>query len=347
VTFEVKPLSASFLANFRCIPLECGLFPSDSPPKESATVKEFPRPAVTDEAITGFLAAGRIAGDARKLGVSLIQPGVRLEAVLLEVETFIRDQGGSPAFPAQTSRNQIAAHYCSKPNDPMVYEPEDLVKIDIGVEVDGWVADNAATVYLGESAHGKKLVQASQDALAAAIAVAAPGVQIRELSRAIENAITAHGLKPVYNLTGHGVGRWLVHTAPQIPATPDREGKATLQPGMVIAIEPFATDGRGQVYEQGKAEIFALVRKPHKFKNIDERVWNLIEKMQGLPFARRTFCDLPTGAVEATLLRLKRTGCLIDFPPLVDPDPSVRISQAEHTLMILENEVVVTTRDVC
>ncbi|MBT7013204.1 MAG: hypothetical protein HN961_09880, partial [Planctomycetes bacterium] len=62
-------------------------------------MKEFPRPAVTDEAITGFLAAGRIAGDARKLGVSLIQPGVRLEAVLLEVETFIRDQGGSPAFP--------------------------------------------------------------------------------------------------------------------------------------------------------------------------------------------------------------------------------------------------------
>ncbi len=308
-------------------------------------MKDFPRPAVTDEAITGFRESGRIAGAARELGVSLIKPGARLEAVLLEVETFIRDQGGSPAFPAQTSRNQIAAHYCSRPADPMVYEPEDLVKIDIGVEVDGWVADNAATVYLGETPHGKKLVQASQDALAAAIAVAGPGVQIRELSVAIENAITAHGLKPVYNLTGHGVGRWLVHTAPQIPATPDREGRATLEAGMVIAIEPFATDGRGQVYEQGKAEIFALVRSPHKFKNIDERVWDVIEKMKGLPFARRTFGDLPANAVESTLLRLQRIGCLIDFPPLVDPDPSVRISQAEHTLMILDDGVVVTTRD--
>jgi methionyl aminopeptidase len=291
-------------------------------------------PALETGAADKFREAGRIARDARLLGASMIVPGARLEDVMRAVEDYIRAEGGGPAFPAQTSRNHIAAHYCPRPGDPTTYEKEDVVKIDIGVEVDGYVADNAMTVYLGEKPQYQRLVEASAAGLKAAIDTAGPGVRVREISAAIEAAIEAHGYRPVYNLTGHGVGRWTVHTGPSIPATPDRWSDAVLEPGMVVAIEPFATDGRGNVHEAGRAEIFMIQKAPRKAKGLDPAVWAAIEAMNGLPFSRRTFDGLPEDAVEATLGRLTRIGCVMGFPPLLDPDPATRIAQTEHTLLI-------------
>ena len=304
------------------------------------------RPALDPAAADKFRAAGRIAGAARKLGASMIRPGVRLAEVMEAVESFIRVQGGGPGFPAQTSRNHIAAHYCPPPGDPTTYEQDDVVKIDIGVEVDGYVADTAQSVYLGTDARYQRLVAASQAALEAAVRLAGPGVRISTLSAAIENAIEAHEFRPVYNLTGHGLGRWKVHTAPSIPAVPDPHGDAELQAGMVIAIEPFATDGRGQVYERGRAEVFMLTRAPTKLKGVDPAAWEVIERMHGLPFARRSFpAGITSAAIEATLARLMRVGCLVPYPPLVDPDPAVRVSQAEHSLLITDRGAEVITAD--
>lgn len=300
-------------------------------------------PALEPEAREKFRAAGRIARDARELGCSLIQPGALLREVLEQVEAYIRDQGAGPAFPAQTSRNHCAAHYCSSPTDQTVYEEGDMVKLDIGVEVDGHVADNARTVYLGDDPRYREMVDASAAALAAAIETVADGVEVREVSAAIEAAIEARGFRPVANLTGHGVGRWKVHCQPQIPAVPDKRDTFQFREGMVVAIEPFATDGRGTVHEEGRAEIFMLVREPKKMKQIDERAWAVIEGMNGLPFARRTFADLPKDAVETTLARLLRTGCLAVYPPLVDPDPAVRIAQTEHTMIVTAGGVEVIT----
>ena len=306
-------------------------------------MKPSPHPALETEAIEKFREAGRIAGTARKMAVEMIRPGARLETVMLTVEDYIRSEGAGIAFPAQTSRNHVAAHYCPRPGDPTTYEAEDVVKVDIGVEVDGYVADNAQTVYLGEETKYQNMVKASAAGLQAAIDTAGPGVAVHALSTAIEKAIEGLGFRPVYNLTGHGVARWTVHCAPQIPASPDRWTRGALEPGMVIAIEPFATDGRGTVHESGRSEIFMLQKKPRKMKGIDEAVWAGIEAMNGLPFARRSFADLPADTIEATLGRLKRTGCLMDFPPLVDPDPSTRIAQTEHTLIVLEDGIEVIT----
>ena len=301
-------------------------------------------PALESEAREKFREAGRIAREARELGISLIQPGASLREVIETVEAFIVSQGAGMAFPAQTSRNHCAAHYCPGPKDQTVYEPEDVVKIDIGVEVDGYVADNAQTVYLGEDPHYHKMIEASAAGLAAAIQTVADGVEVRKVSAAIEAAIESHGFRPVSNLTGHGVARWKVHCEPQIPAVTDRHDTFVLREGMVIAIEPFSTDGKGIVHEQGRAEIFMMMRDPRKFKQIDPDVYAVIEKMNGLPFARRTFGDLPKDAVETTLTRLLRTGCLSVYPPLNDPDPKVRIAQTEHTMIVTRDGAEVTTQ---
>ena len=302
------------------------------------------RPALDPEAAAKFRAAGEIAREARTLGAGLIQPGARLRDVMEAVEAHIRACGARPAFPAQTSRNEIAAHYCPSPHDLTEYRAGDVVKIDVGVEVDGYIADTAQTVHLGTGGVGDKLVAASKAALEAAIAVAGPGVLVRELSAAIERTIDAHGFRPVYNLTGHGLDRWKVHTAPQVPPTPDPHDATVLAPGMMVAVEPFATTGKGQVYEKGRAEVFMMHRNPRKLKGLDPGAWAVIAGMQGLPFARRTFEGrVPEQLVEATIARLTRIGCLIAFPPLVDPDPAVRISQHEHTLMVTENGVEAMT----
>lgn len=301
-------------------------------------------PALEPEAREKFREAGRIAREARELGVSLIQPGTKLREVMEAVEGFIVSQGAGMAFPAQTSLNACAAHYCPSPKDQSEYSPNDIVKIDIGVEVDGYVADNAQTVYLGDDPADHKLIEASAAGLDAAINTVADGIEVREVSAAIEAAIEAHGYRPVYNLTGHGVGHYKVHCPPQIPASPDKHDTFVLREGMVIAIEPFATNGKGQVYEKGRAEIFMLMREPRKFKNIDPAVYDVIEGMKGLPFARRTFQGLPSDAIETTLARLLRTGCLAVYPPLVDPDPKTRIAQTEHTMIVTADGAEVITR---
>lgn len=300
-------------------------------------------PASDPAALEKFRQAGDIAARARELAVSLIQPGASLEAVMLEVEDYIRSRGAGIAFPAQTSRNHVAAHYCPRPGDPMVYEAEDVVKVDIGVEVDGYVADNAQSVYLGEKEVYHNMIKASAAGLQAAIEVVGPGVAVKDVSTAIFAAIDRHGFRPVYNLTGHGVARWTVHCAPQIPAAPDKWSRGVFEEGMVIAIEPFATDGGGTVHESGRSEIFMMQKTPRKMKGVDPAVWSVIEGMHGLPFARRTFGDLPADAVEASLGRLKRTGCLMDFPPLVDPDPSTRVTQTEHTMVVTSEGAEVIT----
>ncbi|HVS19050.1 MAG TPA: M24 family metallopeptidase, partial [Planctomycetota bacterium] len=173
-------------------------------------------------ALDSFRQAGRIAAECREWARERIRPGVTVAEVLEGVENLIRERGAQPGFPAQSSRNSTAAHYCSPPGDPLQYEEGDCVKVDIGVHVDGYVADTATSVDLSVDGRWKRLIQASADALAAAIATVGDGVSVGDIGAAIERTILAAGYNPVRNLTGHGLGRWKVHTPPQIPNHAER-----------------------------------------------------------------------------------------------------------------------------
>ncbi|MCA9000576.1 MAG: type II methionyl aminopeptidase, partial [Planctomycetes bacterium] len=232
--------------------------------------------------------AGRIAAECREWARQNIRPGVTVRHILETVESMIREKGGKPAFPAQSSRNHVAAHYCSSPSDSMEYEEGDCVKVDIGVHVDGFIGDTACSVDLSSDGRWGSLVKASEDALAAAIAQVEPGRHVGEIGAAIERTIMAAGFEPIRNLTGHGLGRWKVHTAPQIPNYAER-GAGTLKSGMVIAIEPFACTGRGMIVEEGRAEVFMMVRPPRKSRGLDKEVLRSVMDWRGLPIARRYF----------------------------------------------------------
>jgi methionyl aminopeptidase len=285
--------------------------------------------------------AGRIASECREWARTNVKAGVSIRYILETVEDMIRERGAAPGFPAQSSRNHVAAHYCSSPEDDQCYQEGDCVKVDFGVHVDGYIADTAATIDLSKDGRWGALIEASRSALAAAIAAIHDDVQLAEIGGAIERTILAAGYQPVRNLTGHGLGRWKVHTAPQIPNYAER-GSGKLREGMVFAIEPFASTGRGYIHEAGKAEVFMLVRPPMKAKTLDRDVLKAIEAWRGLPIARRYFLHLDREAVEDTLTKLARQGSLVRYPPLCE-DEGVMVAQYEHSIYLGPEGVEVLT----
>ncbi|MEZ5988247.1 MAG: type II methionyl aminopeptidase [Planctomycetota bacterium] len=295
-----------------------------------------------DQEREGFREAGRIACAAREHARSLIRPGTLLKDVVEACEAKIRELGGQPAFPAQISRNHIAAHYCPPPDDVTRVEAGDIIKLDCGVHVDGYVADNAVTVDLRDG-DASALSMASRVALENVIAIAGPGVSISELGRTIHDTITSLGFKPVFNLTGHGVARWKVHCAPQIPNYDDKR-VGRLQKDQVIAVEPFASDGKGFIEEVGKAEVFMQTRAAKPKDKLDDALGEALAAFRMLPFARRDLLRLlGPDRVEAALLQLRRRRLIHEYPPLCEA-PGVRISQHEHTLLVTEDGVEVLTR---
>jgi methionyl aminopeptidase len=261
--------------------------------------------------------------------------------VCAAVEDEIAKRGGRPAFPAQSSRNEVAAHYCPAPDDDSVYAPGDLAKLDLGVHVNGYVVDTALTVSVGGEARGERLIEATRAALAGAIAAARAGVPVSQLSAAIESAIRSRRAKPIRNIGGHGVGRWTVHCPPAIPNVPEN-GAPLLRAGGVIAIEPFATDGDGLVGERGRAEVFRFDPRHPGDKAVAPALLDTLRALRGLPFSRRQLSGFAPEAVTEALRVLAVSGALQAYPPLVETS-GMPVAQTEHTLLIGEDGAEVLT----
>ena len=297
---------------------------------------------MTDYTLECLREAGRIAAAARSFGAERVRPGASLREVCVAVEDEIHRRGGKLAFPVQSSRNHVAAHYCASPDDTTAYQAGDLAKLDLGVHVDGWVVDTALTVNVGDVRENQPLVDAAEDALRAAIDTAGAGVPVRRLSAEIERRIRDRGLQPVRNLCGHGVGRFVVHCPPPIPNIAGNSTEA-LKPGSVVAIEPFATNGPGYVAEEGAPQVFRLDPAQAGEGSPHPEVVNAIRALEGLPFARRQLGSFTRDAVEETLAWLRRHGRLTAYPPLVEKSGR-QVAQAEHTIYVGPERVEVLTR---
>jgi methionyl aminopeptidase len=276
--------------------------------------------------------AGRIASDARNWAASTIKPGLLLRELQEAVEERIKAAGARPSFPAQTSRNEIAAHYCASPNDETRFEAGDLVKIDIGAHIDGYPVDTGVSVDLSEDGRWRRLIGAASDALDAAIATVADGVHVGAVGAAIDNTIRKAGFLPIVNLAGHGLARWTLHASPQIP-NHTQPGGPKLETGMMFAIEPFSTSGAGYVKDEGKAEIFRLAGRPAPSNKVSPQVLAALEKWHGLPVAYRYFKDLPRKPLERAFAELVRQEVMQDYAPLVEIS-GAHVGWKEHTIYL-------------
>ncbi len=280
--------------------------------------------------------AGEILATVRAEAVERVEVGASHLEVAEHVEERIRELGGQPAFPVNVSIDEEAAHATPTADDDATFG-EEMVNIDIGVAVDGWLADSAITVDL--SGHSE-LVEASAEALEAAIDLVEPGVQTGEIGAAIEETIDGYGYNPVVNLTGHGLGHWEQHTEPNIPNRAVSQG-VELTVGDVVAIEPFATDGAGKVGEGSDEAIFALEQERSvRNRQAREVLEQVTDQFRTLPFATRW---LDSTRAEMALRRLKRQDIVHGYPVLKEADGRL-VSQKEHTVMVTEDGCEVTTR---
>jgi methionyl aminopeptidase len=290
----------------------------------------------TPENLEKYRQAGRILKEVRAAAVKRVQNGAKLLDVANALEADIVARGGKPAFPVNISVDTEAAHDTPEPNDLRVFE-DNIVKLDIGVHVDGYIADTAVTVDLSGN---PDLVKASEAALEEAIKLVKAGVSTADIGTAIEAAIDGFGFKPIYNLTGHGLERFVQHAPPSIPNRKMGQG-IVLQAGQVMAIEPFATDGIGIVVEGHFAEIFGLTAMKPVRLPWERDMLKAIQAFDGLPFARRWLSDLKRS--EKTLDALLRAGVIHAYPVLIEQAGGM-VSQAEHTLIVTEDGCEVTTR---
>lgn len=288
------------------------------------------------EILEKYRSAGRILAEVQAEARPKVETGASLLDVANFVEDAIRSKGGQPAFPCNISLDRNAAHYTPSPKDPSTFG-ESMVKLDIGVHVDGYIADAAITIDL--SGHDK-LTEASKAALEAALDIVRPGADTAQIGKIIEETITGYGYRPVYNLTGHGLSRYQAHDEPAVPNRAMEKG-TVLKEGDVIAIEPFATNGSGRISEGPINEIYGFsAPRPVRLPAARSLLKEITENYRTLPFARRW---LKGERVEYALMLLLRSGAVHTYPVLWEVEGAL-VSQAEHTVVILEEGCEVTTR---
>jgi len=286
------------------------------------------------DAVESYREAGAILVETMTEAREMIDPGVTQLEVAEYAEDAIREAGAGLAFPVNISVDEEASHATPARDDDTEFGDE-MVCLDIGVHVDGYIADAAVTVdYTGHD----DLVAAAEEALEAAVGAVGPGVETGTVGAAIENAIEGRGYTPILNLTGHGVERYDAHTGPSIPnRAVDRS--VELAVGDVIAIEPFATDGRGKVGEGATEEIYEQVGEGSVRDRRARQVMDELDAFEDLPFAARW---LESSRSEMALRTLKNAGIIKGYPVLKEADGQL-ISQAEHTLIVTEDGCEVTT----
>ncbi len=285
-----------------------------------------------------ILKAGEIAKQVKSFAKSIIKPNMPLLDIAEKIENKIAEFGAKPAFPTNLSINEIAAHYTPSYNDEGF--AHGLLKVDIGVQIDGFVADTAFSLDLENSKENKKLIEASEKALKNAVQKMKVGVSLGEIGKIVQNVIESEGFSPIINLSGHEMKEYELHAGLTIPNV-DNKMPNKITKGL-YAIEPFATAGNGRVIEGKQSGIYLLVNDKNVRNNEARKILNfIIEEYKTLPFCSRWIVKKFGTASLFALRQLEENGNLHNYQQLIEVSHS-KVSQAENTVLI-DDEVTVTT----
>lgn len=259
------------------------------------------------------------------------------------VESEIRKRGAEPAFPCNVCANETAAHYTAEIDDPSTVSENSLLKIDVGVHVEGYIADTAVTVCYNEDL--LDMAEATKAALAEALRVVRSGARTSDVGKVVENYATKRGYLPIANLSGHALEQYVVHAGTSVPNVWSQSPSAFKQ-DKAYAVEPFFTtpNGGGYVVEGKSQNIFGLVaRKNTKDQELNrflEAVWN---KCRSLPFSARWFQeDFQKTRLNDIISRLIKLKLIRSYPVLIEAK-NCPVAQAEHTVAITSTGFVILT----
>ncbi len=282
------------------------------------------------EEVEKYRKAQEIASEVIRYAKSIIKPGMKLLEIAEKIESKIQELGGKPAFPTNLCINEIAAHFTPSHDDET--KASGLLKIDLGVHVDGCIIDTAFPLDLEDNEENKKLIEASEEALSAALKIAKPGIEIWKIGQKIQEIITKKGFSPIRNLSGHELGKYKVHAGITIPNY-NNNNKTKLKKG-VYAIEPFSTNGQGIIYEGKPSGIYRLKEKKPVRDKMSRKILNFIEtEYKTLPFCSRWLIEKFGTRILFSLKQLEQQEILHQYPQLIEKGHG-KVSQSEKTIFI-------------
>lgn len=296
---------------------------------------------MNSDTLAKYRKAGKINSRIRKEVLAKIKPDMKILELVEFIEKRILELGGKPAFPVNIGINDVTAHYTPSFNDQIVIKAGDLVKIDQGIHVDGWVSDMAYT-YCSEN---NELIRAVEKALEEGIKVTRPGIKVSEISRAISQSVEDSGFGVIVNLTGHGLDHFVIHGSPSIPNFKN-DSQEELKENDVVALEPFVCKTNGYVKESEPVEIYSLLQpRPARLPEARKIVELGNSEYNGLPFCKRWLVKrgLSPFKVSFALKQLEVANSVKDYPVLKEREGRP-VAQAEHTIIVKEKPIV-TTRE--
>jgi methionyl aminopeptidase len=296
-----------------------------------------------EDALEKFRLSGKILHESREEMRQFVRENMPVIQVCEKAENLIREKGGKPAFPCNVSINEVAAHYTSPTNDELKIPEKAVVKVDMGVHVDGYVTDTAFTACFNPEYSSMKT--AAEQALAAAIENIHGDMATSKIGVIIERTIKNRGFKPISNLTGHSVGRYLIHAGTSIPNV-RQISFDKVKAGEVYAIEPFVTlpDAAGRVENSPEVTIFRLVRARSVKNSYTKQLLKYIEdNFRTLPIAERWLKGaVPEDKHREAFKELLKSKAVMGYPVFTEISRKT-VTQAEHTVLITENGCEVLT----
>ena len=303
--------------------------------------------------IESYIESGKIVSKIRSEASKMITDGTLVIDLVEYVESEILKSGAEIAFPCNVSLNEIAAHYTSPAGDETVIRAGDMVKLDLGAMVDGYIADSAVTIIAGgnmdenytqdEINLHEEIVEASAAGLEAAISTVRAGVSVSKIGASVHEAISEYNLNPIFNLTGHSLEQNNLHAGISIPNYDNHDG-FILDEGQAIAIEPFATNGEGYVNDAPGHYIFSyMANKPFRMKST-QRVLKYIQKNNPyVPFSGRWITnEFGERRGNTALKQLSEAMAIYPYAPLREKKGCF-VSQKEHTVIVEKEGCAVTT----
>ena len=295
------------------------------------------------EELEKFRVSGRILRETREEMRGFVKEDMLIVDVCEKAEGLIRAKGGKPAFPCNVSIDEVAAHYTSPPGDTSRIPVGSTVKVDIGVQVDGYVTDTAFTAAF--SSEGRSMAATAELALKAAIDNIHGEKALGNIGALIENTIKNRGFKPISNLTGHSVGRYLIHAGTSIPNVAG-PSSSKIHAGEIYAIEPFVTapNAAGRVEDAPQKTIYRLLKTKSVKSDAAKKMLKHIEtNFHTLPFAERWLTGVvPEEQHKAAFKELYTSKAVMAYPVFVEASKRP-VAQAEHTLLIKEDGCEVLT----
>lgn len=289
------------------------------------------------EVLTKYKKASEISKKCKEFGKKLAVPGANYLEISEKIESKIRSMGADLAFPVNMSVNSVAAHYCAVENDKNILNEGDLLKLDIGVQIEGYIVDSAISIPIKTKNHDS-LILAAKEALNNAIKMVKPGIYTSDIGEIIESTINKHGFKSIRNLSGHGIEQYNVHAGYNIPNYKSG-GKFKLEKGMVIAIEPFATNGTGRVTEGKSSGIYELVEK-RQVRMYRDVLNHIISTYRTLPFSEREVSkNFGRTKTKLALGSFVRAGILHDHK-ILNEKPGSYVAQFEYTIIVDDKPII-------